>query len=207
MHHRSGRGSPAPPRPRRRPQLAVLVGALALALAVGGCAAAGDQTDGVASLNGSTTTTRGGTTGASKDPRQAALDFARCMRQHGINMPDPKFDAGGRITQEFRAGPGSNGPDSQKFKQAQQACQQYQPSGGQLTRPNAQEQQQMLQFARCMRQHGVNLPDPKPGGGIAIDGDLLNVKPDSPEFKAAEQACQQYMPNGGERRTSSGDGR
>jgi hypothetical protein len=69
------------------------------------------------------------------------------MRQHGIDMPDPKFDAGGRVTQELRAGPGGNGPNSPKFKEAQEACRQYQPDGGQPIRPNAQEQQRMLEFA------------------------------------------------------------
>jgi hypothetical protein len=56
----------------------------------------------------------------------------------------------------------------------------------------------MLAFARCMRQHGINIPDPKPGGGIGVDGDA-GVNPGSPKFKAAWRACGQYEPQGGEK--------
>jgi hypothetical protein len=162
---------------------------LALALAVAACGGGG-KPNGVASLGGgkATATTRAG----GGDDRQAALAFARCMRQHGIDLPDPKFDAQGHMAIQ---NPPGVGPDDPKFKAANQACQQYLPGGGAPEKPNPQEQQQMVQFARCMRQHGVDMPDPKPGGGI--DADAANgVNPDSPKFKAAERACQQYEPKG-----------
>jgi hypothetical protein len=59
-----------------------------------------------------------------------------------------------------------------------------------------------LNWARCMRQHGIDLPDPKPGGGI----DMRGVNSDTPKFQAAEQACQQYQPNRGEQ-SSGGAGK
>jgi len=39
--------------------------------------------------------------------------------------------------------------------------------GGQASKPAAQDQQQALGWARCMREHGINLPDPQitAGGG------------------------------------------
>jgi hypothetical protein len=40
-----------------------------------------------------------------------------------------------------------------------------------------------------MRQHGINLPDPGPGGGIDLRANGVN--PESPKFKAAEPACWQ----------------
>jgi hypothetical protein len=49
----------------------------------------------VASLGGggsATSTTRGG---GSEDERQAALNFAKCMRQDVINLPDPQVSADG----------------------------------------------------------------------------------------------------------------
>jgi hypothetical protein len=203
MHDHSGRGSPARPPRRRRgrpslagPRLAVLVGALALALGVAACGG-GAKTGGVASLNGSDKPTATTNAGGSSDPKQAALAFARCMRQHGIDMPDPKFDANGRVTQELKGGPGKNGPDDPKFKAAQQACQKLMPNGGRPTKPNPQEQQQMLQFARCMRQHGIDMPDPGPNGGIEVNGGPNTIKPDDPKFKAAQQACQKLLPNAG----------
>jgi hypothetical protein len=207
MHLRRNRGAPERPRRRHRLHLAGLVGALALTLAVAACAA-GTKTGGVASLNGSDKPTATTSASGSKDFKQAALEFARCMRQHGIDMPDPKFNGNG-ITQELRAGPGQKGPDDPKFKAAQQACQHYLPNGGQAPKPNPQEQAQMLQFARCMRQHGINVPDPNPnGGGIEVKGGPGTVKPDDPKFKAAQQACQKYLPNNGKGGTlqSSGGG-
>jgi hypothetical protein len=39
------------------------------------------------------------------------------------------------------------------------------------------------------------MPDPKPNGGIDADAGA-GVNPDSPKFKAAERACQQYEPKG-----------
>src|SRR5512133_2933602 len=194
MHDHGGRRTPArPPRRWRRLYLAGLVGVLALTLGVAACGGGG-KAGGVASLSGANKPTATTTAGGGSDRRQAALDFARCMRQHGINMPDPKFNGNG-ITQEFKARPGQRGPDDPKFKAAQQACQKYLPNGGQPTKPNPQEQQQMLAFARCMRQHGINIPDPKPDGGIEIKGGP-GVNPDSPTFTAAQQACQQYEPHG-----------
>jgi hypothetical protein len=191
MHDHGSRAGPArPPRPSRRwwrPQLAGLVGAvLALTLTVAACGGGG-KTVGVASLSGAnkpTTTSAGG----SHDDRQKALDWARCMRQHGINLPDPKFSEN-LIEQRL---PTRAEQNSAKFKAAEQACKQYLPDGGQPSPPTAQERQQALAFAQCMRQHGVNLPDPK----ITADG--IDQSPparmdlDDPRLQAAEHACHQY---------------
>jgi len=202
MHDHGGRGDPArPSRRRRRLHLAGLVGALALTLAVAACGGGG-KSNGVASFGGANKPTATTSAGGSSDPRQAMLNFARCMRQHGINMPDPK--PGGGI--EIKGGPGGVKPDDPKFKAAQQACNKYLPNGGQPPKPNPQEQQQMLAFARCMRQHGINMPDPKPGGGIEINGGPGGVNPDSPTFKAAQQACQQYEPKGSKKQEQSSGG-
>jgi hypothetical protein len=50
----------------------------------------------------------------------------------------------------------------------------------------------MVAFARCMRQHGIDLPDPKPDGSLPDRGRGLN--PDDPKFKAAERACPGFRP-------------
>jgi hypothetical protein len=173
---------------------------LALALAVAACGGGGGggMSNGVASLgDGKATPTT--SPGGSSDPKQGALAFGRCMRQHGIDMPDPEIDADGGVAMHL---PPGVGPDSPKLKAAEQACNQYLPNGGQPPKASPQQQQQMLAYARCMRQHGINIPDPKPDGGIHIEG----VNPDDPKFKAAEQACQQYQPDPG-RQSSGGGGR
>jgi hypothetical protein len=170
---------------------------LVLALAVAGCGSGGgDNGGGVASLGGdkATPTT---SPGGSSDPQQAALAYARCMRQHGINMADPKLDANESMGSVL---PEGVNPDDPKFKAAQQACQQYTPNGGQPIKPNQQQKQQLLAFARCMRQHGINMPDPDANGGV----DMRGVDSDTPKVKAAEQACQQYTPNNTQTQRSGG---
>jgi hypothetical protein len=191
MHDHGGRaGLARPPRPSRRwPHLAGLVGAVvALTLAVAACGGGG-KSNGVASLSGANKPTATTSPGGGSDNRQAAVDFARCMRQHGIDLPDPKF-SGDNITQRLPTRAEQNSP---KFKAAQQACRQYQPNGGQPTLPTAQERQQALAFARCVRQHGINnMPDPKITAE-GIDQQLpARMRPDDARLKAAEQACHQY---------------
>jgi hypothetical protein len=133
------------------------------------------------------------------------------MRQHGINMPDPQFSGSGGAVAVEQRGPTGVRPDDPKFKAAQEACKRYLPSGGQAARPNPQQQQQALRFARCMRAHGIDLPDPSPnGGGLVIQGGgsggrtRSGPNPDDPKFKAAQQACQKYLPKGGMASNSAG---
>jgi hypothetical protein len=196
---------PATPtgRPRRTAVTRIRVGLvpgllLALALALAACGGGNGGNDGVASLgDGKATTTTTTSPGNGGDFKQRALAYARCLRQHGIDMPDPTFDAQGRMAMQM---PSGVGPDDPKFKAAEQACKQYAPVG-EPEKPDPQLQQQMLAYARCMRQHGINIPDPKPGEGINVDGDK-GVNPNDPKFKAADQACQQYVPKGtGEKQT------
>jgi hypothetical protein len=52
-------------------------------------------------------------------------------------------------------------------------------------------------FSACMRSHGVqNFPDANSKGGIMIDS-KSGINPDSPQFQAAQKACQKLAPNGG----------
>jgi hypothetical protein len=122
MHDRSDRETPARQRRRRRPHLAALVGTLALTLALAACGGGG-KSNGVASLSGSDKPTATTSANTSKDFKQAALAFARCMRQHGIDVPDPSPNGGVLI-------PNTANPNDPKFKAAQQACQQNLPNAG-----------------------------------------------------------------------------
>ena len=54
------------------------------------------------------------------------------------------------------------------------------------------------QFSACMRSHGLpNFPDPSSGGAISI-GPGSGIDPNSAKFRAAQQACQKLLPNGGQ---------
>jgi len=52
--------------------------------------------------------------------REAALKFTRCMREHGVDMPDPQPGQGGGMM--FR-GPGGGPGDQAKMESAQKGCQ------------------------------------------------------------------------------------
>jgi len=58
--------------------------------------------------------------------RKAALEHSRCMREQGIDMPDPQFDEDGGAQIRIGRGSGIN-PDDPKFKQAQEACRDKMP--------------------------------------------------------------------------------
>lgn len=52
-------------------------------------------------------------------------------------------------------------------------------------------------FSACMRSHGVpNFPDANANGGIAIDASS-GIDPNSPQFQAAQKACQKLAPDSG----------
>jgi hypothetical protein len=119
------------------------------------------------------------------------LKFAQCMREHGVNMPDP--DANGRVT--IRAGKG----EQTKVAAAQEACKKYMPGmGGKGSGPGVskQDQAKFLRFAQCMRQHGVPMADPDfSGGGVEMRIKDPNGAPDQAKADAAQKTCQGLMPS------------
>jgi hypothetical protein len=180
-----------------RPTMVALGLGLAMVLAACGGPPGGDR---VASLSGAgATTTTGATDAAAKDPQQRALDFAKCMRAHGVDMPDPEVDDQGRIKVRIGAGgPGKAGkrPDPKKLEAAQKACGSLIGGGDGDRQIDPAERDAMVAFAKCMREHGIDMPDPT-GNGLTVrrDKDGGGPDPDSKEFKAAEQACDHLLGN------------
>jgi hypothetical protein len=127
------------------------------------------------------------------DAREAVLKFTQCMRDHGINLPDPQISSDGKggTIKIQGGGPGGVNIDDAKFQAAQKACGKYLPNGGELSpSQQAQAQQKGLEFARCMRAHGVDIPDPQVGSnGVRIGGNGVKINPDDPHFQAAQKAC------------------
>jgi hypothetical protein len=192
-------------RSRPRPVLVVLGLALALALGAAACGGSPDG-DGVATLGGDgANDQQTGSGSAKKDPQEAALEFARCMREHGVDMPDPEVDSQGRIRVTV-GNPGSKGnpPDPKKLEAAQQACGNLLGGGGEAPGeldPKAQDA--MLAFARCMREHGIDMPDPTGNGLVFNSKRGQGPDPRSSRFKEAERACDHHLADlrGGERST------
>jgi hypothetical protein len=140
---------------------------------------------------------------------EAGLKFAECMREHGVDVPDPQPGGGpiqlsqssdnGPSTGLQRAGPLSD-PEAQK---AMKACPDELGDAAPHP-PSAKEQQEAqdaaLRFAQCMRDHGIDMPDPQfsngPGGGMT----MMQRAPDdadSPAFQKAQKACQDELPSPG----------
>jgi hypothetical protein len=154
-------------------------------------------------------------------PQDAALAFARCMRENGIDMPDPivSTDGNGGTKIDQRAGPGANTPASkERFNKADEACRHFMEAAmpnGQGPAMSAEDQDKVLAFAKCMREHGVDMPDPDfSGGGVRIQvnsgSDSGGTGPkEDPDFQTAEAACSSLLPGkmgpGGPGTDSSGD--
>ena len=129
--------------------------------------------------------------------QDAALKFARCMRENGIDMPDPQPGQRGiRITQP-------KGVSPQKMKAADDACQKYLDD---VKPPELSEEQQKefqeaaLAHAKCMRAHGLDFPDPTFGANgeaqirIGPGNGRSDLNPDSPKFQEAQKACESKLP-------------
>jgi hypothetical protein len=175
--------------------------AVTLALAaVAGCGGKGTNDPQVASAQTGGPTASAGATATPSDDPDAPIKFSRCMREHGISwFPDPK---GGGLSIRV-----PKGQDKKKFDAAQEACKQFMPNGGEMRPPSAEELEQARQMSKCMRENGIpDFPDPNPNGGLTVNGDKMRIKPDSPTWKKAEQACAQYFPKGGPRHEVRGGG-
>jgi hypothetical protein len=143
-----------------------------------------------------------GSSAVPADGQEAFLDFAQCMRDNGIDMPDPQFDGDGR----FRIGGAGAGDvmvdfEGEEFQAAQDACDHHLEGLGANLDPEqqAERQQALVEFATCMREHGIDMPDPQIGSGggmMMIGGPDSDVDPSSPEFQAAMEACQPELGDG-----------
>ena len=133
----------------------------------------------------------------------AQLSFAKCMRDHGQNVPDPD-----PATHEIVFPTSSSHEQGSAWDIAIQACQHFLPGGALGPRANAQELEQLRTFAVCMRAHDIDMSDPETTGtnigNVDIRGRLANLSrtevENDPVYKAAMDACKDKLPasaNGG----------
>jgi len=138
------------------------------------------------------------------DPEDAMLKFAQCMREHGVDMPDPTPGGGISVNGE--------GMSQDQMEAAQAACQKWmdmampEDGGRELSE---EEKQSFLDMAACMRERGYDFQDP------TFDGGRVTQKvekpapgapgPDDPAFEKDREECSAEAglePPGGE----DGDG-
>ncbi len=137
----------------------------------------------VASVNSGAPSSGSQPKGANLDPadEDKIREFAKCMRENGIDMPDPK--GGGAV----QALPMQEGAELEKMNKANDACKKFLPNGGEYKEPSQEEKDRMRERAKCMREHGIDMPDPDfTGGG---QGQTLDFGDDTAKFEEALKAC------------------
>jgi hypothetical protein len=187
-----------------------------MALVLAACGSSdnnGSGDDGVASLGTATTVAGEESPDTTVDPQQAMLDYTQCMRDNGIDMPDPEFSEDGNGAIAITQSAGGDGddkgfsidPESEKFKAAQEECQPIMDAavGTMEVDPEQQAEmrQQLLDYAQCMRDQGIDFPDPTfsdngmvtMGNGPGADGE----QPSDSELEAMDAANEVCAKDGG----------
>jgi hypothetical protein len=119
---------------------------------------------------------------ATQNPNDQMVKFAQCMRQHGINVPDPK---NGHLEVSGSGGAGTKA----KVDAAIQACQKYAPK--EMSGPaSSKDRDHALKMAECLRKHGVNAADPPPG---QADVQVQGSNGDRAKVDQARQACEKQV--------------
>ena len=122
--------------------------------------------------------------------------FAGCMRSHGLSSyPDPRFSSSAD-GERVQISPGSLDPTSPAFRSADAACHHLLPNGGSGRSGgviSAQTRAREVEFADCMRAHGVpDFPDPDRDGAFTLPAGL---DPQAPQVQRATQACASVEPS------------
>ncbi|MGH3374761.1 MAG: hypothetical protein ACRDP6_08480 [Actinoallomurus sp.] len=124
-------------------------------------------------------------TSSAANAQDAGVKFAQCMRQHGVDMADPKpGDRGVRITGKKL--------DDAKVNTAMQACRKYSPMKA-IDPNDPKTRDQMLKVAQCLREHGVQVADPQPGQAFRIQ-----MKKGDTKTQQAMESCRKLVPPPGE---------
>ena len=164
---------------------------LVLAVVFTGCTIGGEESQGVVTIDSTTQTTF---VDEETTFEEGVLNFAQCMREEGINFPDPTFDIDGNP--EFDNLEIEN---EDEFENAFESCED-------ILRNALPEQFDLdpeveaalvdasLEFSQCMRDQGIEFPDPKPGefGFFAFRDADIDFS--SEEVQEAFEICQPENP-------------
>ena len=124
------------------------------------CTIGGEESQGVVTIESTTETT---IVDEEITFEEGVLDFAQCMREEGINFPDPTFDIDGNPQFD-----NLEIENEEEFESAFENCED-------ILRNALPEQFDLdpeveaalvdasLEFSQCIRDQGIDFPDPKPG--------------------------------------------
>jgi hypothetical protein len=115
----------------------------------------------------------------------AWMDVAKCMRAHGHpNFPDPVEDGLGGWRVPESAGNAKAAACDELVRKAKDQTRA-------LEAPSAADMVKLRQYAKCIREHGLqNFPDPDSDGGFNLPDGMRN----SSAMHTAAQACKDFLP-------------
>lgn len=152
----------------------------------------------------------GSTDGAATE--EELLEYTECLRDQGLDIEDPEIDEDGNVV---FGGPRAGFDDADQDDLAQlredlQAAQEVcgpPPGGGFGNRAGVDQteiQDAFLELAQCMRDNGVDVPDPDfSDGGFGGDGGgpFGDIDPNDPALQEAFEECRDVLsdtfPGGG----------
>ena len=133
--------------------------------------------------------TSAGTASLSTQYRDA-VKYAHCMRAHGIsNFPDPRNPGG--FSQAALSAVNVAAP---AYGPALNVCQRLLPNAGAPTKAESEATLlKAIKVAKCMRKHGIHMPDPtlQPNGQLEIN--MANVNNNDPRFNSVGTFCEQQV--------------
>jgi hypothetical protein len=165
-----------------RRRLTAIIGLIAAGTLLAGCGGGGSGTADSGSDPAGMAKT--------EDIGAAAMDMAKCMREHGYQVPDPTFDENG--LPRFGDAPGV--VKNAEFDRVRQRCAESLnaalDAAGVANKKDANPSD-LLPLARCMRQHDVDFPDPVGDQPPDIPKNVIN----SPAWDIAIEACDEFVPD------------
>ena len=185
-------------------RLPIAVVCLTMALAISACSPA-DDVPRVASLEsdsqiGSENSTDTGNANPEAEVEAAFIAFSQCLRDEGLDVVDPTFD--GRVNPQlptFSAGVSPDATPEQladfkaemaRWEDAHEACRHH-FDGIVFLAPDSEFDTEMeaatLEYAACMRENGVDMPDPVFTGSGVIDFGAVDATGD--DYEAADKIC------------------
>ena len=154
---------------------------------------------GVASLPGEASSGNAAPTSSGRFD-QDIVKYARCLRAHGVDEPDPRY-----VTRNGHSGLAFQFPPSTAVNQpALAACNHWIASLVAAKQAHANQEigrwlPSLVRYAQCMRRHDIPLLDPGPEGQLSL-GNVPGISSDpgrySPQFRAADSACRHLLPAG-----------
>lgn len=118
--------------------------------------------------------------GGGKTDADQAVAWRKCLRDNGVDMPEPKAgrDEAGITVDRKNAG---------AMKKAIKACKDKAPRNGPGSEVSQKEKDQRIKLAKCLRKHGVDMPVPK--GDVAGALPMPKNPTEKKKLEKAHKAC------------------